>query len=149
MTWPTAPSTSARGAAFRCRRGWPSFTNAQKQRIGAFIWEHREEAVAEGKHPVQVTTAADHFEDLVIAWELASAAERQRFLRIDVHADPAKLRAQIRSAISKCPPAAISGWRAEHDVLGQVFVDRAEPVANPRSQSGMIQLPRMPSGLPR
>jgi hypothetical protein len=66
------------------RRGWPSFTYAQRQRIGAFIWEHRGEiggeTVAEAKHAVQVTTAADHLEDLVVAWELASAAERQRFL---------------------------------------------------------------------
>jgi hypothetical protein len=73
-------STKAATALSALRRGWPSFTDAQKQRIGAFIWEHREGTVAEAKHAVQVTTAADHFEDLVIAWELASAAERQRFL---------------------------------------------------------------------
>jgi hypothetical protein len=72
--------TTAATALSALRRGWPSFTDAQKDRIGAFVWSHREDTVAEAKHAVQVTTAADHFEDLVIAWELASAAERQRFL---------------------------------------------------------------------
>jgi hypothetical protein len=73
-------NSTAATALSALRRGWPSFTNAQKQRIGAFIWEQREETAAEVKHAVQVTTAADHFEDLVVAWELAGAAERQRFL---------------------------------------------------------------------
>lgn len=77
-------STTAATALSALRRGWPSFTDAQKQRIGTFIWEHRGElgggAVAEAKQAVQVTTAADHLEDLVVAWELASPAERQRFL---------------------------------------------------------------------
>jgi hypothetical protein len=73
-------STSATTALRALRRGWPSFTDAQKQRIDAFICAHREETIAEAKHAVQVTTAADHLEDLCVAWELASAAERQRFL---------------------------------------------------------------------
>ena len=73
-------STTAATALSALRRGWPSFTDAQKRRINAFIWEHHEGTVAENKQAVQVTTAADHFEDLVVAWELASATERQRFL---------------------------------------------------------------------
>ena len=61
----------------------------------------------------------------------------QRLLRIDVQPDACVFRAEIGGAMSPRAAAAIAGGRAEHDILRQVLVQRAQAVADPGAERRM------------
>src|SRR5207244_3256828 len=63
-------------------------------------------------------------------------------------ADAGVLRAEIRRAVRPRAAAAIARRRAEHDVLRQILIERAQAIANPRADRRKGALARMPAGVP-
>ena len=57
--------------------------------------------------------------------------ERQRCPAADVEANARMLGPQIRGPVRPGAAAAIAGRHAQHDILGQVLIERAQPVGNP------------------
>ena len=77
----------------------------------------------------------------------AGRDERQRLLGLGVEPDAGVLRPEVGRPVRPRAAATIAGRLAEHDVLRQVLVERAQTVGNPGADRGMSPLADVPAGV--
>ena len=73
--------------------------------------------------------------------------ERQRLLAVGVEPDAGVLGPEVGRAMRPRAAAAIAGRLAQHDVLRQVLVERAQAVGDPRADRGMRPFADVPAGV--
>ncbi len=73
--------------------------------------------------------------------------EGERVLGIDGKLDAVVLGAEVAGAVAAHAAAAVGDRRAQDDELGQVVVERAEPVVDPRADRGKLPLEHVPAGV--
>ena len=85
---------------------------------------------------------------LLLAEDLAARrGERQRIAGIDRELNAVVLGTEVARAMAAQPAAAIGDRRAHDHELGQVVVERAQPVVDPRADRGELPLEHMPAGV--
>ena len=95
--------------------------------------------VIDARHRVQLSEQAQVLQLLLGRHGgVGGPDEGERLLRIGDEPDARVLRAQVGGAMSGGPAAAIARGHAEDDVLGEVLIQRAESVANPRANRRMV-----------
>src|SRR5439155_584778 len=86
---------------------------------------------------------------LLLLLRHAGRDEGQRIARADVEPHAGVLRAEVRRTVRPRAAAAIAGRRAEHDVLRQILIERAEAVIDPRANGRERAFADMAAGVPR
>ena len=103
--------------------------------------------ILDGREPIQPAQQLE-LTGLLFAEDVACRRrERQRILGVDRELDAVVLGAEVARAMAAQPAAAVGDRRAHHHELGQVVVERAQAVVNPRADRRKLPFEHVPAGV--
>jgi hypothetical protein len=101
-------------------------------------------------HGGEAVQAAQQLELIALLFPINIGSRRgegKRVFGVDRELDAIVLGAEVTGAMAAQAAAAIGDRRTQNDEPGQVVIERAKPVMDPRAHSGKLPLEHMPAGV--